>query len=57
MPSPFDELAALVGRVLADRWLREQQPLSTRRDAAETPAGDGTKSASGRNEEELDSAP
>ena len=54
MASPFDELAELVGRVLARRWLREQQSVpSVRRDAAETQASNNASSAGADDEDEI----
>ncbi|MCA9123917.1 MAG: hypothetical protein H6822_30170 [Planctomycetaceae bacterium] len=45
MTNPFDDLAALVGRVLANRWLREQQSRTpVNPDAAERQGGDDTPS-------------
>ena len=58
MASPFDELAMLVGRVLANRWLREQQSLpSVRHDPAGTQTGDDSQSSITSDQEELDAAP
>jgi hypothetical protein len=45
MANPFDDLAALVGRVLANRWLREHQSRSpVHPDAAEKQGGNDTLS-------------
>ena len=45
MTNPFDDLAALVGRVLANRWLREHQPRTpVHPDAAEKKGGNDTPS-------------
>jgi hypothetical protein len=58
MASPFDELAMLVGRVLANRWLREQQSLPSVRDnAAGTQTGDDSQSPMTSDEEELHVVP
>ena len=55
MASPFDELAMLVGRVLANRWLREQQSLpSVRHDPAETQTDDDSQTSVISDQEELD---
>ena len=55
MASPFDELAMLVGRVLANRWLREQQSLpSVRHDPAETQTGDDSQTSVISDQEELE---
>lgn len=45
MTNPFDDLAALVGRVLANRWLREQQSRTpVHPDAADKQGGNDTPS-------------
>ena len=55
MASPFDELAMLVGRVLANRWLREQQSLpSVRHDPMETQTGDDSQTSVISDQEEPD---
>ena len=55
MASPFDELAMLVGRVLANRWLREQQSLpSVPFNAAGTQTGDDSQTSVISDQEELD---
>jgi hypothetical protein len=55
MASPFDELAMLVGRVLANRWLREQQSLPSVRDnAARTQTGDDSQTPVISDQEEFD---
>ena len=55
MASPFDELAMLVGRVLANRWLREQQSLpSVRHDPVETQTSDDSQTSVIRDQEEPD---
>ena len=57
MTNPFDEFAALVGRVLANRWLREQQSRpAAHHDTAETQPG-ATTQRNNVGREQLDQVP